>query len=68
MSKEKTESIQAELERLTPKQQIHALNSLPSKFDKNDSFLHGLNLGKFKAFDEPQLVDLPLISLLYGKI
>jgi len=67
VSKEKTESIQAELECLTPKQQIHALNSLPSKFDKNDSFLHGLKLGKFKAFDEPQLVELPLISLLYGK-
>ncbi len=67
MSKDKTESIQAELERLTPKQQIHALNSLPSKFDKNDSFLHSLKLGKFKAFDEPQLVESPLISLLYGK-
>lgn len=67
MNEEKPEDILSELRRLTPKQQIHALNSLPNKFSKNKSFLLGLELGKFKAFDEPQPVKLPLISLLYGK-
>jgi hypothetical protein len=67
VSEENFQSIQTELEGLSPKQQIDALHALPNTYTHNKSFLLGLKLGKFKAFDHPQSVELPQISLLYGK-